>query len=237
MPYILAPIIRKDVPGLWAEGDVYESDLIYDICSPDASKPPVRYSAHTLKPHSICHFDAPAHIIPSGDTIDALFERPEIFFGPVSVIRLRGNRFIPPKGVGPAHWEVSREELEEALSIYRVDEVSKLFLGFEGVGPDFYRDPSFTFTLSPEAASFLVSLPRFNLFGTVWKSVDYRPGSRERPIHRILFSKAGILECLDLSKVPEGRYFLSAFPMPMEGATESPVCPVLFREDELSMGS
>ncbi len=59
------------------------------------------------------------------------------------------------------------------------------------------------------------------------------PGSKQRPIHNTLFQKAVILECLDLAQVPEGRYFMSAFPIPLEGASEAPVCPVLFTANDL----
>jgi arylformamidase len=67
-----------------------------------------------------------------------------------------------------------------------------------------------------------------------WKSSDYKPGSAERPIHKTLFKKAVILECLNLSEVPEGMYFLNAFPLRIEGASESPACPVLFTKNELA---
>ncbi|MGF2075278.1 hypothetical protein, partial [Enterococcus casseliflavus] len=50
---------------------------------------------------------------------------------------------------------------------------------------------------------------------------------------RLLLPRAAVFECLDLRAVPEGRYFLSAFPLPLAGASESPVCPVLFTAAEL----
>ncbi len=234
MPYVLAPMIKKDMPSLWAEGDVYATEVIYDICSPDSSKPPVHYESHTFKPHSICHFDAPGHIIPGAETIDQLFENHiDYFYGPVVVIKIKNPNFKKSDASNISHWEVGKKEIQASLSGYDLQKIEKIFISFDGAGSDFFTDSDRAFTISPEAASWLISLPNFNLFGTIWKSTDFRPGKRDRPVHTELFKRAGIVECLDLEKVPAGQYFLSAFPIPTAGATESPVCPVLFSESEI----
>jgi kynurenine formamidase len=44
-----------------------------------------------------------------------------------------------------------------------------------------------------------------------------------------------ILENLILKDVPEGRYFMTAFPIPFKDASESPVAPVLFTYEEISL--
>ena len=239
MPYILAPTIRKNMPGLWREGAPYSSEVIYDICSTDAQSPPVHYESHLIKPHSICHYDAPGHVLPGGETIDQLLEgKPAIFFGPTLVVRLKSPRFLPANTTGGiSHWLVGKEDLRSAIAKLTPNHhPEKVFLTFENAPRDFYASNEQAITLSLEAVEWLTSEPSFNLFGTVWKSTDFQPGSRERPIHRTLFRQAGIIECLDLTGVPEGQYFLSAFPIPLAGATESPVCPVLFRADELRAG-
>jgi arylformamidase len=79
----------------------------------------------------------------------------------------------------------------------------------------------------------LISKEGFKLFGTSWKSSDYAPGSLDRPIHKTLFKKAIILENLKLDHVPEGIYFMNAFPLPLKGSSEAPVVPVLYRKEEL----
>lgn len=96
------------------------------------------------------------------------------------------------------------------------------------------HDPQFALTLSAEAAEWLASNPKFSAYGTSWKSTDFQPVSRERPIHKIFLKSAIIYECLELTGVPDGEYFLSAFPLPLKGATESLVCPVLFTFDEIA---
>jgi kynurenine formamidase len=47
-------------------------------------------------------------------------------------------------------------------------------------------------------------------------------------------TSAVIFECLDLSVVPKGKYLFMGFPLPLAGASESPVCPVLFKKGELN---
>jgi kynurenine formamidase len=223
-------MIRRDAPGLWGEGAPYETSVIYDIASGDPKKPPVHYEEHRIRPHSICHFDAPGHTIAGGATISDLYaSRPEMFHGWTAVVKLREPKFGRPNSAGVSHWEVSLEELRTGVGRVSAEgRPSKLFLGFEGAPVDFYADTSRAFTISEEAAAWLTVRPGFDLFGTIWKSVDYQPASRERPVHRELFRQSGVIECVNLSTVPEGSYFLSAFPIPFEGATEAPVCPVLY---------
>ena len=223
------------MPGLWREGAPYSSEVIYDICSTDPADPPVHYESHVIKPHSICHFDAPGHILPGGETIEQMLkERPSIFYGPAVVVRLKDNNILRAGKMGHvSHWVISREELRAAVGRVTSKHPEKLLLTYEGAPPDFYSSLHQAMTLSLEAAEWLTSQPQFNLFGTIWRSTDFQPGSRERPIHKTLFRQAGIIECLDLTEVPEGEYFLSAFPIPLDGATESPVCPVLFRSNEV----
>jgi len=233
MPYILASQISKSASGLWGEGNPYSTDNIYDFCSHDPVSPPVHYDSHLLKPHSICHFDAPAHVIHGGDTIDQIFEKnPKIFFGWAEVVNLGKPKFKPHgKILQMQHWEVSLEELQKACD--GLQSLQKIVLSFENISSDFYVSRDRALTLSVEAAQWLSSSPGFNLLGTPWRSVDFQPGSSERPIHKEIFKNGGILECLNLEGIPAGRYFLSAFPIPLKDASESPVCPVLYTQQEL----
>lgn len=237
MPYFLAPAIKKTSPGLWAEGVPYSTEVLYDICSGDLAKPPVHYEEHTLKPHSICHFDAPGHIIHGGKLIHEMYlESPQTFYGPAIVAVIdRPNFRAHAKATGIAHWEISLAELKGALSrLAHRNPITKLILSFPNISPGFYQNETQAMTLSIEAANYLVSLPGFNLLGTPWKSADFQPGSRERPIHKLLFPSVGILECLNVAEIPEGEYFLSAAPIPLHRATESPAAPILFTREEVS---
>ncbi len=240
MPYVLSPPIHTKLPGLWGEGAPYVTESVYDIWSKDLSHPPVQYNAHTLKPHSITHIDFPGHTIPDGKTAENYFEGKAMraFWGPTVVVRLEGEFWEEVQGDSQLRvWRVSKEQLQEACE--RVtghgNVPSKVFMTTEcaTVTSDGFYDSRFILVLSTDAARWLVSSPDFNAFGTSWKSSDFEPGKRERPIHDILFSQAVLFEQLKLDMVPEGEYWLSGFPVYLAGATEAPVTPVLFTKDEL----
>lgn len=230
MPYILSPKINHGSSAMWMEGPAYEKRNIYSIAS--GKLPPVNYDEHILRPHSLTHFETPAHTQRDGKRLDFYYENPSHFYGKTLVIKLPGNNY-QAKGNGIFHWVISKEEIEARVG---ANPPPKILISteFYPQNADGYHDPNYVLTLSQEAADFLVSLNGFHLYGTSWKSSDFNPGKPERPIHNTLFSKAGILENLDLKNVPEGVYFMSAFPLPLQDASESPVVPVLFTKDELA---
>lgn len=242
MPYVIAPMINKALPGLWFEGNPYDYKNIYDINSEDPKAPPVNYNSYTIKPHSVAHIDAPSHVIRGGMNADDYYLQNKLggFWGRVLVVRLKGNAFKEVPGMkGVSLWEVSLSELKTSIReanngsetipdrlILTLDNYPENDLGL--------HDPNKVLVLDQEAAAYLVSNPKFVMYGTSWKSSDFKPGSRERPIHKTLLAQACVFECLDLKIVPQGEYFLCAFPLPLAGASESPVCPVLFEADELN---
>lgn len=241
MPYFIGGHINSDLPGLWGEGNPYSATSIYDILSTDPNLPPVNYQSHTIKPHSVTHVDAASHIIIGGDTVDAYFapDRSQCFYGETLVVKLEGAKWQNVPGTNKTKlWRVSREELESEAYKLSGSTIppSKIIVAPSNVAltKDGYHDPDFVFVLSVDAANWLLQNPNFNLFGTSWKSSDFEPGSRERPVHRILLQQALLLEYLTVSNVPAGKYFIAAVPLNIIGASESPVHPVLFRFEELS---
>jgi kynurenine formamidase len=235
MPYILSPVITTKMTEMWMEGTPYEKKELYSIQS--GRLPPVNYDAHILKSHSMTHAEAELHVIDAGRSLDFYFNDPKFYYGRVVVIRLPGNSY-KPVGKDIFHWEVTKEELQthvQRVSSASSGKISKLLLTteFYPVNADGFHDPNYVLTLHEEAAQWLVSQPEFNLYGTSWKSSDFKPGSAERPIHKILLRQASIFELLDLKSVPEGEYFFVGFPLRIQGASESPVCPVLFTRDEI----
>lgn len=233
MPYVLSPFITSDSPGMWAEGAAYEKKNIYSIES--GKMPPVHYDEHVLRSHSLTHLETPAHTQKDGKRLEEYYQDPKWFFGQTLVIKLTGNHYVPKEGK-VHHWVIEKEEIEERLKVLNVTTFPEKIL----ISSDFYpencqgyHDPDYVLTLSQEAADYLVSHSQFNLYGTSWKSSDFNPGKMERPIHNTLFKRALILENLSLKHVPEGLYFMSAFPLPIKEASESPVVPVLFTKNEL----
>jgi arylformamidase len=232
MPYVLSPRINHGSSAMWMEGPAYEKRIIYSISS--GKLPPVNYDEHILRPHSLTHFETPAHTNADGKRLDSFYKDLNYFFGSTLVIKLQGNKY-ESKGNGIYHWIISRQEIEDKVSIQKtIPNKILISTDFYPLNNDGYHDPNYVLTLSQEAADYLISLKEFHLYGTSWKSSDYNSGRTERPIHNTLFKKAGILENLDLKNVPEGIYFIAAFPLPLEEASESPVVPVLFTKEELA---
>lgn len=220
------------------EGPVYEKESIYKI--QEGKLPPVNYDLHKIKSHSLTHAEGSLHVIESGKPVDEYFANPKYFYGNCLVVKLQGDNYkLINSEKKIYHWEISLQEL--LANIRRVtgrnptsgpDKIiistAKYPTNLQG-----YHDPNYVLTLSEEAAEFLIKNENFNLYGTSWKSTDYSPGSKERPIHKIIFRKAIIFELLDMNNVPEGEYFFVGFPLRLENASESPVTPVLFSKDEL----
>jgi arylformamidase len=238
MPYVLSPIIKQNFVGMWAEGAPYQKQVIYDINSNDPKAPPVNYSSYTLKPHSLPHLETPAHTNVNGKTVEAFFEeQSDAFWGATLVIKLPGANFVETSNPGIKIWHISLDELQLGISRLGVstDKVHRVLIGLVETPLNAFgnHDENYVLILSQEAANFLSACPNFKMYGTSWKSSDFKPGSKERPIHKKLFEKGLILECLRLDHVPEGVYFMNAFPIPLEGASESPVCPVLYTSKEI----
>jgi arylformamidase len=236
MPYILSPLITSNSAGMWQEGPAYEAENIYKIRK--NSFPPVNYDKHILKPHSLTHLETPAHTQIDGKRIEYFYKSHlNFFYGPTLVIKLDGNKYSETSNTLIKHWIITKEELKS-----RIEFVSPSFIppkilitsNYCPLNSDGYHDPNFVLTLSQDAANYLISIQGFHLYGTSWKSTDYNPGEVSRPIHNTIFSKGIILENLKLSDVPEGIYFMNAFPLPLVDASESPVVPVLFTETEIS---
>jgi len=239
MPYILSPIIKESFEGMWFEGSPYKKELIYDINSTDPKSPPVNYSSYTLKPHSLPHIETAAHTQKEGKTVDFYFKEKMFshFFGKTTVLKLKGNNFKKHATVeGVSIWDISKEEILNSLSdLNNSTEIpERLIISLEDIPLNDHglHNPNYVLILSQEAANLLAD-NNIKLYGTSWKSSDYMPGSKERPIHNTLFKSALIMECLDLKDVPAGNYFMSAFPVPLEGSSESPVCPVLYTKAEI----
>ena len=235
MPYVLSPLISEGSPGMWNEGSAYLKKSIYSIKS--GKLPPVNYDEHTIRSHSMTHIETPAHTMKDGRKLDSYFNlNKHHFYGKTLVLKLVGNKYVDV-GKGIFHWVISLSDIKNRLDSLGVTNlgpkvlISSLFCPLNKEG---FHDPNYVLTLSQEAADFLISSPSFDLYGTSWKSSDFNPGSFERPIHNTIFKKALILENLNLKDVPEGIYFMTAFPLPFKDASESPVVPVLFTQEELS---
>ena len=244
MPFVLSRAITGNEPAMWGEGSPHAKTSIYSIenC---CGGPLVNYDAHLIKPHSLPHVDAPSHIIKNGMTIDQFFtaDRLDTFYGRAVHIKVPVNVWTPCSVIpGNFVHRITLQELKVALERLSPDFIMvppqrllvDIVSGDISFSADGY-DQKYALVLTEEAARWLISKQNFRFYGVAYKSTDYNPAGPERPIHELLFSTGVVSECLTLHHVPEGEYFLVAMPLPLQGASESPVCPILFRPEELKL--
>lgn len=167
-----------------------------------------------MSAHSGTHLDAPAHFISGGKTIDQYAVQD--FILPAHVIPIEDKEAVRPSelaglGVRPG----------DAL-LFRTDN------SISGRCRTGAFSESFVY-LSLEAAALCVDM-RLGLVGLDYISVD-RYGDDGYPVHRKLSGNGTlILEGIDLTHVPVGKYTLFCFPLKIAGGEASPVRAVLFEE-------
>jgi kynurenine formamidase len=241
MPYILSPIIEENEDPLWFEGAPYTKENIYR--SDKENSPPVQYDKHILKAHSLPHMEAPLHTNLEGASVDHFFHQDKMnsMFGEAILIKLKGNHFKKVSADSNLYlWEVTKDQLEKEIKRVGGENYfpEKLMLTIcDEELPQNKKgrhDQNYILILSQEAADYLISFEKFNAYVTSWKSSDFQPGKKDRPVHNTLFKKAAIYECMNFVGIPEGKYFFVGMPLPLKGASESPCCPVLFSSSELS---
>ena len=193
MIYIIGNKIKSDDSGFWGEGEPYSVENIYSI---ELDKiPPVNYDVHTFKPHSLTHCESAKHTSNSGKTLDKILSlNPECFVGDCLVIKFKPF-YIQISEKLFIH-KVTKKELSDRIaSLCQLRAIpSKIIITTSNYPTTIngYHDPNYILVLDTEAANYLICLNNFNMFGTTWKSADYNPGHRERPIHDIIFQKAVI---------------------------------------------
>lgn len=167
-------------------------------------------SALAMSVHAGTHVDAPFHFVPDGATID---EVPlDLFIGPALVCAVDAEKTITAEHIGAIHLEGETRVLFKTKN-------SKLLHK-----PTF--DPDFV-AFSVEAAQGLVSRG-VKLVGLDYLSVAHP--DEQVPVHRAFLDHGVILlEGVDLSEVPPGRYELICFPIKLRGSDGAP-CRALLRE-------
>lgn len=167
-------------------------------------------SALSMSAHSGTHVDAPFHFIPGGATIDQLAL--ELFIGPARVCALNAHKKITAE-------HVAGLDLRGETRVLFKTRNSEL-LRKSAFDPDFVP-------FSVEAAQALVSRG-VRLVGLDYLSVAHP--DEQVPVHRAFLDHGVVLlEAIDLSEVPPGRYELICFPVRIRGADGSP-CRAVLRE-------
>lgn len=157
--------------------------------------------------HLGAHADAPSHYHPQGKTIEHCDL--DIYLGPCEVVDVSGIKGeISLKNLPSQEFRGGRV-LFKTQSMASVDEWSN------------------TFSYLAEEVVEALSKQGVRLIGIDTPSMDH-PESKMLPAHHSFFRhQIHILEGLVLDSVPEGRYFLIALPLKIEGAEASPVRAIL----------
>jgi arylformamidase len=159
---------------------------------------PFALSRLSMSAHAGSHLDFPSHVMPGGK--GAADYPPSRFLLSAVVVAVAAG------AAAVTHDDVLRAEFDPGDAV--------LFRTGGGVA------------LTPEAARACVGREA-GLAGIDGQSVD-RIEDPELPVHRILLGNdVLVLEGIDLSEVPPGRYALSCLPLRIAGCEASPVRAVL----------
>jgi arylformamidase len=166
-------------------------------------------SVHTSV-HAGTHVDAPFHFVPNGRTIESL--PLDTFIGPARVCAVEPRRRITAT-------DVAKAELQgESRVLFKTRNSNLLKKGV--------YDPSFA-PFSVDGADALVEL------GVKLVGLDYLSAAaadEQVPVHRAFLDHGVILlEGIDLSDVPAGRYELFCAPVKLAGSDGAP-CRAVLRE-------
>ncbi len=169
----------------------------------------------TFGSHTGTHLDPPRHFY---DTLPSVDELPlSRFYGPALVLDLRGREQISAA-------DLADIPMEPGLNLLlHTDNSGALYQ------PAFREDYVY---LTGDAARLLRDR-KINLIGIDYLSVEQFHGDGSCPAHKTLLgAEILILEGLDLTDVPAGRYTLCAFPLNLPGGNGSPVRAVLIDHEE-----
>ena len=165
-------------------------------------------SAVTMSVHSGTHVDAPFHFVPDGAGIDAL--PLQAFIGPARVHAVETDRHITAEHVKALDLGGDTRVLFKTRN--------SALLRKPAYDPDFVA-------FSLDAARALVARG-VTLVGLDYLSVAH--ADEQVPVHRAFLDHGVVLlEGVDLSAVPPGRYELICFPVKLRGADGAPCRAVL----------
>ena len=161
--------------------------------------------------HIGTHIDAPRHLFNEGKTIE---EIPlDTLTGNVVVFDLKNVNLIDRKILSALYWDGCKRILFKTRnSIY-----------WDSPKHQFKRD---FVSLTPDGAEFLIE-KKIELVGIDYLSIDLF-NADQLPVHKILLSNnVVVMEGLNLSEVPQGKYELICLPIKIVGADGAPARVIL----------
>ena len=167
-----------------------------------------------MSSHTLTHVDPPGHFIDGGLAVDRL--PLDVLIGPAVVVEPH-----PEKNLVTAT-DLGQLGLRRAERVLIKTRNSYLWAG----GPYEFQ-PDYV-SLSKDAAAWLVS-KGIKLVGVDYLSVEAY-AAQDHPVHHILLgSGVVVVEGLNLSQVPEGRYQLICLPLKIQNGDGAPARVVLVR--------
>jgi len=168
----------------------------------------------SLSVHTGTHVDAPFHFLSYGVVLDQV--PLDLFVGSAYVAEFPDVDLITSKdfeGAGIPN-DVERLLLKTRNSEKWASGVTQFQVDFTAISPD--------------AAQYLVD-QGIKLIGIDYLSIA--PYKQSRPTHEILLEAGvAILEGVDLSEVPEGKYTLYCLPLKLEGVDGAPARAILVED-------
>jgi arylformamidase len=167
-----------------------------------------------MSSHTLTHVDPPCHFVDRGLTVDHL--PLEVLIGPAVVVEPH-----PEKNLITAT-DLGQLGLRDAERVLIKTRNSDLWAG----GP--YEFQSDYVSLSRDAAAWLVS-KGVKLVGVDYLSVEAYEAPKHPVHHALLDNGVVVVEGLNLSQVPEGRYQLICLPLKIRNGDGAPARVVLVR--------
>lgn len=202
--YDISVALGKELPS-WPEDSPLTISLSQSIDRGDECN----VSSITLSSHSGTHVDAPFHFEPDGATVDML--PLETLVGPAWVVEITDK---------PA---IEREDLEVAGL------KGKERILFKTSNSNLWNSAQFSreyVHLSLEAARYLVQAG-IKLVGIDYLSIE-KFESDDHPVHhQLLRNGIVVIEGLNLSQVPAGRYQLVCLPLKIRAGDGAPARAIL----------
>lgn len=157
----------------------------------------INLTAFSMCSHNGTHVDAPSHFIKDGKTVDQL--DPSVFIGDCFVARFDGN--------------VSANDARHILDVAaQAGAPERILIAGKAV--------------VSEAAARVFADARIKLLGNESQTVG--PEDAPMQVHLVLLgAEVVLLEGVVLTHIPEGKYFLSAAPLNLNGCEGAPCRAVL----------
>jgi arylformamidase len=195
-------------PGMLHYGRRPEKTMVESIAGGD----PGNVSRWLIGSHTGTHVDAPAHFVEGATTIESV--PLDVLVGPAVVLDLTA---VSSHEIGPDDLLAAGLGEDERVLLKTPNSTGALRLA----------EKSPWVGLSEAAAKLLVERG-VRLVGIDYLTIDSPDGEVGWPVHHVLCGAGvAILEVIDLSAIPAGRYTLASLPIKLEGSEAAPARAIL----------